>query len=81
MAETIRELQVLSTEQLIQKHDEIAAGTTVGTNHYLAELARRDQQQTNCELLRLSRTMTRLTWVITFATIINVILVCVPLFR
>lgn len=81
MAHSISELRTLSEKQLIEEHDELARSTIVGTNHYLAELARRDQQKTNAELLQHSRAMTRMTIMITVLTLINVLLVLATLFR
>ena len=81
MAETIAKLRELSESELIRLHDERAAHTQVGTAHYLAELSRRDQQQANDEMLRHTRSMTRMTIVITIATIISTILVGITLFR
>ena len=81
MAETIAKLRELSESELIRLHDGRAAHTQVGTAHNLAELSRRDQQQANDEMLRHTRSMTRMTIVITIATIISTILVGITLFR
>ncbi len=65
MAETLEQLRNLREEELVRLHDQRAKRTEVGTAHYLQELARRDSQELN-------RTMVRLTWVITFLTAVNV---------
>ena len=75
MAETIKELRALPTEELIRQHDNHATHTVVGTGHYLQELARRDADEQTQAMLRLTRVMTVLTAVITILTIINVVLV------
>jgi hypothetical protein len=81
MAETISELRELSDEEIIRRHDHRAKHTEVGTNHYLAELARRDQQRSSAAMLAYTRQMTILTVVVTVATIISTILVAWTLFR
>ena len=79
MAETIKELRALSTEELIRRHDNHATHTVVGTGHYLEEIARRDADEQTKAMLRLTRVMTVLTVVITILTVINVVLVAVTL--
>jgi len=54
MAETLAELRKLSDEEVIERHDALAKNTQPGTAHYLAEIARRDQD-------RPTRTINRLT--------------------
>lgn len=54
MAETLADLRRLSDDELERRHDSLAASTVVGTNHYLREMGRRDQE-------RAARAMTRLT--------------------
>jgi hypothetical protein len=81
MSENITRLRELSDAELISLHDAHATTTVVGTNHYLAELGRRDQQRATDTMLRYTRLMMWMTVVITIATIINVILVAVTLNR
>ncbi len=63
MSESLKDLRLMSDEQLIEKHDELARHTQVGTQHYLNELSRRDSD-------RATRSMVRLTWAITIMTIV-----------
>jgi hypothetical protein len=46
-AKSLEELRDLSDDQLIELHDSLAPGTTVGINYYLEELARRRQETAN----------------------------------
>ena len=72
-APTFTELRALSDQDLIRLHDDLARSTQVGLAYVLEETARRraDRQMT---------TVVRLTWVITVATIVNVLLFAVSLF-
>ncbi len=79
MAETIEELRSLPEEEVRRRHDAVAVHTVVGTQHYLDELARRDAVRQGERMERLTASLNRLTWVITEATIIGVILTLVSL--
>ena len=79
MAETIEELRNLPDEEVIQRHDSAAVHTVVGTQHYLDELARRDAVRQGERMERLTASINRLTWAITGATIIGVVLTLVSL--
>ena len=81
MSETISQLRSISDEELIRLHDYKAQSTEVGTNHYLTELHRRDQNRATDAMLRYTKQLTWMTIVITIATIINTILVGITLFR
>ncbi len=74
MAETIAELHALTDGALIRKHDEKAGSTYVHTKHYLDELNRRYQRRQTDSMLGLTRCITALTFVVTFATIVNVLI-------
>jgi hypothetical protein len=52
MSETLAELRSLSDDDLIRRHDELAKRTAVGTNHYLQELSRRDQDRQTRAMLQ-----------------------------
>ena len=71
MAETIAELRKLSEEKLIEKHDALAQHTQVGTNHYLQELYRRDQDRVTNTMLTYTRWITAMTVVVTLTTVAN----------
>ena len=72
MAESIAELRKLSDEDLVNRHDQLASSTVVGTHHYLDELQRRDQQRLAQTMLKYTRWITVMTAVVTTVTIINI---------
>jgi hypothetical protein len=74
VAETIEELRSLSTEEIIRRHDALSGNTSVGTRHYLNELARRDAEEQGRRMVALTRSINRLTWAIAIATFIGVAL-------
>ena len=85
MSESFSELRALTDEQLIEKHDQRAKTTTVGTQHYLDELNRRHQDRQTEAMLGYTRQMLgytdrmhgytnwikRMTIAITVATLTN----------
>lgn len=73
MSETIAQLRNLSDERLIEKHDAQAAHAGVSINHYLQELYRRDQKQVADTMLKYTRWITAMTFIITAATIVSVV--------
>jgi hypothetical protein len=79
VAETIAELRSLSDEEIIRRHDRKAANTVVGTQHYLDELARRDAERQGKRMEALTRSMYVLSVVVTFATIVGVVLTAMSL--
>lgn len=79
MAETITELRSLPDEEIIRRHDERTANTVVGTQHYLNELARRDAVRQGERMKRLTTSINRLTWVVTGATVVGVVLTALNL--
>ena len=78
MAETITQLRELSDADLILRHDELAKSTQVGTNHYLQEIYRRDQNRVAEAMLSYTRGITAMTVIITVATVINVAVLVWP---
>lgn len=81
MSETLAELRALSDDELVGRHDQLAKHTVVGTNHYLQELTRRDQDRQTQAMLRHTRWVTVMTGVITIATIVNVVVALLILLR
>ena len=73
MAQTLAELRALSDDDLVREHDRLAKGTQVGTNHYLQELARREQHRQTEKMLRFTKWVGIKTVVITIATVINMV--------
>ena len=54
MAETYEELRKLSMSELIQRYDEVAK-TTVDSQLFLrAEIARRDAEEQNAQMIRIN---------------------------
>lgn len=69
-AVSVKELKTLTAEDLERLHDEQAKHTVVGTQYYLDELGRREQDKLNNEMLQLTRDMHRMTVVMTRATLL-----------
>ena len=80
-AETLQRLRALSDDELIALHDAHAPKVVVSTEHYLRELARRDQDRQTPAMLRLTRWITWMTAVVTVATIVNIVLTAAVLLR
>lgn len=72
MAESVHDLRGLTDEELIRRHDELARNTLVGTQHYLDELNRREQVRQTEAMVNLTKSINRMTVVITVATILGV---------
>lgn len=81
MSEPLKELRQLSDEELIKRHDKEASRTEVGINHYLTELARRDQDRATLAMLEYTRQIKRMTLVMTIATVVNLIVFILTFFR
>ena len=74
MSESLRQLRSTSLEDLVAKHDEHAKQTVVGTQHYLDEIHRRDNERTGNTIKSLTWVISAMTLVMMIATIANVIL-------
>ena len=72
MAESRTELRELTDDELIEKYDQTARNTQVGLRHWADELNRRSQKRQTDSMLRLTRSINRMTVVITVATVMNV---------
>lgn len=72
MAESIQDLRDLTDEELIGRHDNLARNTVVGTQHYLDELNRREQKRQTEAMIGLTRSINRMTVVVTFAAVLGV---------
>ena len=81
MSEKLAKLRAMTTEELIAMHDKVASHTQVSTEHYLAEIGRRDDQARTETMLRLTRWITVMTLIVTVATIANAILVVLSVAR
>lgn len=72
---TLKELENLSDEEIIKRHDAMAANTLVGTAFYADELARRQTSAQNDKMLSLTKKMEKLTWAMLILTLINIVVV------
>lgn len=73
------QLESLSDEELIARHDAAANNTVVGTDFYREEIARRQLAKERSRMLKLTATMRTLTWVILALTAFNAVLVAVQI--
>lgn len=58
------ELRKISDEELVRRHDAATENVQVGLNYFLEELARRRSERQGNVLEEMTRTITRLTWII-----------------
>ena len=72
MASPLKDLRALTDDELIRRHDAAAQHTVVGTNHYLQELARRDQERQTRSTNRLNVVMTVLTFVTAVEAVVSI---------
>jgi hypothetical protein len=75
------ELQALTDDELISRYDYEAEHTLVGTGFYLNELARREEAKQTAKVVDFTKEILKLTNIITYMTLINVVLVAVTLLR
>jgi hypothetical protein len=73
-APSISELRKLSDTELINTHDRLGINTQLGIGYYIEELARRDQSRQTERMLGLTKWITVLTFVVTLATIVNLVI-------
>lgn len=72
---SLKEFREMSDDQLIENHNLLAAkGTTVGTQHFLDEIARREQSKQTDAMLSYTRWITWMTVIVTLATIVNLVI-------
>jgi hypothetical protein len=79
IAHSLKNLREMSEEKLINLHDQAAENTVTGVNYYLDELARRSQNKQTETMLLYTKRMLWLTVFIAILTIVNVVVVLVPL--
>ncbi len=72
MSEDFNNLRAMSMDELIFKYDQLAKHTQVGTNHYYDEINRRYNEQSAKVIVKLTKWITIMTFVMTIATIINI---------
>lgn len=76
-----KELEALTDDELIARYDAAAVNTVVGTGFYLEELVRRQLAKESTRMLKLTQTMSNLTWVILGLTAVNAVLVAFQLWQ
>lgn len=74
MSVSYQNLQKMTVEQLIAKHDEVAVSTSVGINYYLEELQRRQIENSNKVMVRCTIAITFMTAIMLLATVANVVI-------
>ena len=72
MALMLSDLQILTDEELVEKHDFQAKTTVVGTQYFMDELNTRYQDRQTKAMLRFTKWITAMTVVITVATLSGV---------
>jgi hypothetical protein len=74
VAETIEELRSLPKDEIIRRHDARAGNVSVGTQHYLDELARRDAEGQGRRMEALTESLNRLTrWIVGLTVLIAIV--------
>jgi hypothetical protein len=68
-AKPYTQLQSLSDEELVERHDKIAVGA-VNVSYYLAELSRRTVERQGNQMVRLTRVIAALTVVNVLAVVV-----------
>lgn len=74
MSLTLKELRALSDDELVEKYDNTANHTSVGLNYYAEELNRRSNEKTNDVMIKCTKWITAMTFIMMIATIVNVII-------
>ena len=69
---SLKDLQNLTDDELVKRHDEQAETTVVGTQYYQDELNRRSLDRQTKAMLRFTKWIVAMTAVVTLATVVNV---------
>jgi hypothetical protein len=77
--ETYEELKLLSIDDLKQKYDKLSSSTCVGLNFYREEIARRESEKLNSDMVKMTSQMRNMTIAISIMTLVNVIAVIIQL--
>ena len=72
-ATTLSELRALSREELVQLYDQTSTNVVVGLDFLREEIARREVDAQTAEIVKMTRHMRNLTYVITALTLLNVL--------
>ena len=71
---SLTELRALSESEIIERYDQLAAQTVVGTAFYLDELRARGLERSTRMMTRLTQWIFALTAVVTLATLVQLYL-------
>ncbi|MHB1490940.1 MAG: hypothetical protein ACYCTH_10675, partial [Cellulomonas sp.] len=74
MSQPTRRVRDITYEQVVEKYDEVAAGTSLGLDFYATELRRRDQATANAASDRLARTSLRLSYATLLLSVVAVVI-------
>jgi hypothetical protein len=75
MSETFKELELLSDNEIKQRHDQICKSFVPTPSIYLEIISRRSNEEYSKRIERISKSMNRMTFIILLLTIINVLIV------
>ena len=81
MSQTIEALRKLSDEEVIALHDSVATHTQVGVQFYLDVINRREQNKQTDLMVKFTAKIFLLTVFIAVLTVVNVIVVIIPLLK
>lgn len=81
MTHSYEDLRKLSKEELIREYDRVAPSTQVGLAFLRDELSRRDFEELNHEISRMTRRIQYMTAVVLLLTLVNVVAVVCALWR
>ena len=71
---SLTELRALSEDEIIERYNQLATQTVVGTAFYLDELRARDLERSTRMMTRLTQWIFALTAVVTLATLVQLYL-------
>ena len=77
--ETYEEMKKLSIEELKKRYDQTTKSTQVGLGFYREEIARRESEKMNSDMLEITKHMRNMTIAISIMTLVNVIAVIIQL--
>ncbi|MFH1367937.1 MAG: hypothetical protein ABII64_02295 [Elusimicrobiota bacterium] len=75
MVETLKELKSMSDEELFKVYDEVAKQTGKSTSFYITEINRRDQEKQTSIMIKCTKWITFMTFIMMIFTILSTIYV------
>ena len=76
MTHTIKEITRMSNEDFMAIYDKLAQGAYVSGEFYHDEYVRRNQDKQTKTMIRFTKYIAWMTYMITIATIVNVVIAC-----